>query len=100
MRSGDFCGDLEGPVMVFGSPKGRSAAAGQSVVEAKKYLADGLAGVADHARQRLGDYLTILDVGCGGGLLAEALALALSPRVAPAVRERIGARHLKWTAAR
>ncbi|MBP1718337.1 MAG: hypothetical protein H6Q43_1775 [Deltaproteobacteria bacterium] len=48
----DFCGDLEGPVMVFGSPKGRSAAAGQSVAEAKKYLADGLAGIADHARRR------------------------------------------------
>jgi hypothetical protein len=34
------------------------------------------------------------------GFYAEALALALSPRVAPAVRERIEARHLKWTAAR
>ncbi len=32
------------------------------------------------------------------GFYAEALALALSPRVAPAVRERIEARHLKWTA--
>lgn len=30
----------------------------------------------------------------------EALALALSPGVAPQVRERIEARHLKWTAAR
>jgi len=34
------------------------------------------------------------------GFYGEALALALSPRVAPDVRERIGARHLKWTAAR
>jgi hypothetical protein len=31
---------------------------------------------------------------------AEALALALAPGIAPEVRERIGARHLKWTAAR
>ena len=48
----DFCGDLGGPVMVFGSPKGRSTAAGQSVAEARAHLADGLAGVADHARRR------------------------------------------------
>ena len=34
------------------------------------------------------------------GFYSEALALALSPGVAPAVRERIEARHLKWTAAR
>lgn len=33
------------------------------------------------------------------GFYAEALSLALSPGVAPAVRERIEARHLKWTAA-
>ena len=33
------------------------------------------------------------------GFYAEALALALAPGVAPAVRERIEARHLKWTAA-
>lgn len=31
------------------------------------------------------------------GFYAEALALALAPRVAPAVRERIEARHLKWS---
>ncbi len=31
------------------------------------------------------------------GFYAEALALALGPRIAPAVRERIGARHAKWT---
>jgi hypothetical protein len=34
------------------------------------------------------------------GFYAEALALALSPGIAVAVRERIAARHLKWTAAR
>jgi hypothetical protein len=34
------------------------------------------------------------------GFYAEALALALAPGVAAAVRERIEARHLKWTAAR
>jgi hypothetical protein len=33
------------------------------------------------------------------GFYAEALALALSPGIAPAVRERIEARHRKWTAA-
>jgi hypothetical protein len=33
------------------------------------------------------------------GFYSEALALALSPGVSPAVRERIEARHLKWTAA-
>lgn len=33
------------------------------------------------------------------GFYAEALARALSPGVAPEVRERIAARHLKWTAA-
>lgn len=32
------------------------------------------------------------------GFYAEALALALAPGIAPAVRERIEARHLKWTA--
>jgi sugar phosphate isomerase/epimerase len=48
----DFCGDLGGTVMVFGSPKGRSTTAGLSVIEAKNHLADGLAGVADHAQRR------------------------------------------------
>jgi hypothetical protein len=31
-----------------------------------------------------------------GGFYAEALALAMNARVAPAVRERISARHRKW----
>ncbi|HXN14864.1 MAG TPA: hypothetical protein VN878_00720, partial [Usitatibacter sp.] len=32
------------------------------------------------------------------GFYAEALALALAPGIAPAVREQIEARHFKWTA--
>ena len=47
----DFCGDLGGPSMVFGSPNQRSTI-GISVEEAKKYFADGLAKLADHAQQR------------------------------------------------
>jgi hypothetical protein len=34
------------------------------------------------------------------GFYAQALALALAPGISPVVRERIEARHLKWTAAR
>ena len=47
----DFCGDLDGPYMIFGSPKQRNAR-NISVEEAKKYFAEGLAAVADHAQQR------------------------------------------------
>ena len=47
----DFCGDLDGKVMIFGSPQQRSTA-GISSAEAKKYFAEGLARVADHARDR------------------------------------------------
>lgn len=47
----DFCGDLDGPYMIFGSPKQRNAR-NISVEEAKKYFAESLAAVADHAQQR------------------------------------------------
>jgi D-psicose/D-tagatose/L-ribulose 3-epimerase len=47
----DFCGDLEGPVMIFGSPNQRNTQ-GISVEEAKKHFADGLSQVADHAQKR------------------------------------------------
>ncbi len=47
----DFCGDLEGEVMIFGSPKQRSTE-GIPVAEAKKYFAEGLAQVAGRAQQR------------------------------------------------
>ncbi len=48
----DFCGDLGGTVMVFGSPKQRNAAEGVTIAEATKRLADGLAKAADHAAAR------------------------------------------------
>ena len=47
----DFCADLGGPRMIFGSPKQRNTQ-GIAVEEAKKYFADGLAAVADHAAKR------------------------------------------------
>jgi sugar phosphate isomerase/epimerase len=47
----DFCSDLKGEMMIFGSPKQRKTL-GISVVEAKKYFAEGLAAVANHAQQR------------------------------------------------
>ncbi len=47
----DFCADLEGEVLVFGSPQQRSSD-GIPVAEAKDYFADGLSRVADHAGQR------------------------------------------------
>jgi D-psicose/D-tagatose/L-ribulose 3-epimerase len=47
----DFCGDLGGSYMIFGSPKQRDTR-GISVEQAKKYFAEGLAAVANHAQQR------------------------------------------------
>ncbi|MBA7666288.1 hypothetical protein ES703_74367 [subsurface metagenome] len=47
----DFCGDLGGSCMVFGSP-GQRSTRGISIEEAKKYFVEGLAGVADHAQER------------------------------------------------
>jgi sugar phosphate isomerase/epimerase len=47
----DFCGDLGGLYMVFGSPNQRGTM-GIPVEEAKKYFAEGLAKVADHAQKR------------------------------------------------
>ncbi len=46
----DFCSDLGGPVMIFGSPKQRSASqVGISVAEAVHRLSEGLSGCAEHA---------------------------------------------------
>jgi len=47
----DFCGDLRGSCMVFGSPDQRNTM-GIPIEEAKKYFAEGLASVADHAQKR------------------------------------------------
>jgi D-psicose/D-tagatose/L-ribulose 3-epimerase len=47
----DFCSDLGGRNMIFGSPYQRNTI-GIPVEEAKKYLAEGLAKVADHAQQQ------------------------------------------------
>lgn len=48
----DFCGDMGGKAMVFGSPAQRGSTGGLSVSEATNYFAEGLMKVADHARQR------------------------------------------------
>jgi hypothetical protein len=53
------------------------------------------AAMMDHAFDALDEALP----GECAGFYAEALALALAPGISPAVRERIEARHLKWTAA-
>jgi len=48
----DFCGDLGGEIMVFGSPAQRGTSGGITIQEATNYFADGLAKVADHAKAR------------------------------------------------
>lgn len=48
----DFCGDLGGPYMIFGSPGQRSTVEGQTVAEAKENFAAGLAEVGGHAQDR------------------------------------------------
>lgn len=47
----DFCADLQGSVMVFGSPKQRNAQ-GITVEQANGYFTEGLRSVADHAGSR------------------------------------------------
>ncbi|MFC1633378.1 sugar phosphate isomerase/epimerase family protein [Planctomycetota bacterium] len=46
----DFCSDLNGEVMIFGSPKQRNTQ-GISVEQANQYFAESLTKVADHAQQ-------------------------------------------------
>lgn len=48
----DFCGDLGGKVMVFGSPAQRGTSQGISIQEATNYFEDGLFRLADHAGNR------------------------------------------------
>ncbi len=52
----DFCADLQGSVMVFGSPKQRNAQ-GIPVEQARGYFIEGLRSVADHAGSRKGSIL-------------------------------------------
>jgi D-psicose/D-tagatose/L-ribulose 3-epimerase len=47
----DFCADLGGRVLIFGSPNQRNTR-GISVAEAKQHMIDGLIRVADHAAER------------------------------------------------
>ena len=48
----DFSADVGGTYLIFGSPGQRSTTAGATVEEAKGFLAEGLAAVADHAAER------------------------------------------------
>jgi len=47
----DFCGDLNGPYMIFGSPKQRNTR-NISIEKAKIHFAENLSAVADHAQNR------------------------------------------------
>ena len=74
----DFCGDLGGPYMIFGSPKQRSTR-GISIAKATEYFAESLAKVAGHAQER-GVKILIEPLGKGAtdvvNTLAEALEVA------------------------
>jgi len=48
----DFCGDLGGEVMIFGSPAQRGTSGGITVQEALAFFTDGLTKVADQAKER------------------------------------------------
>jgi D-psicose/D-tagatose/L-ribulose 3-epimerase len=48
----DFCGDMGGEVMVFGSPAQRATSGGLSISEAMNYFSEGLSKVAGHANDR------------------------------------------------
>ena len=48
----DFCSDMDGKVMIFGSPLQRGSSPGVSVEDAKNYMAEGLVKVAEHAKER------------------------------------------------
>lgn len=47
----DFCADMGGDIMVFGSPNQRNAQ-GISIADAKQYFCEGLSQAADHAQQQ------------------------------------------------
>jgi len=74
----DFCSDLGGQAMIFGSPKQRNTQ-NIPVDEAKKYFAEGLVSVADHA-QRCGIKILVEPLGHRTtdvvNTMAEALELA------------------------
>ena len=71
----DFCGDLGGHYMIFGSPKQRNTR-GISIEEANKYFAEGLAKVADHAQER--DVMILVEhLGSGATDVVNTMAEAL-----------------------